>query len=185
MSVAALWLPILLSAVGVFVASSVIHMLVQWHKGDYHAFANEDAVRAAIRAGTPSPGQYVVPYCADHKLLRTPEFQQKFAEGPVAFATVRANGMPGMGPMLGGWFVYNVVVALLAACVATRGLAAGASMHSVALATGIASLLAYGGGPVQQFIWMGKPGRSAALELLDAAIYAAITACVMAWLWPR
>ena len=32
---AALWLPILLSAVIVFVASSLIHMVSGWHKSDY------------------------------------------------------------------------------------------------------------------------------------------------------
>ncbi len=31
----ALWLPILLSAVIVFVGSSIIHMALPWHKNDY------------------------------------------------------------------------------------------------------------------------------------------------------
>jgi Flp pilus assembly protein TadB len=55
-----LWLPILLSAVLVFVASSVIHMLLhQWHSKDFKRFAAEDAVMDALhpfnlgRATTP------------------------------------------------------------------------------------------------------------------------------------
>ena len=44
---ASLWLPILLSAVAVFVASSLIHMLFKWHNRDYRKLPNEDAVRAA------------------------------------------------------------------------------------------------------------------------------------------
>ena len=34
-SIASLWLPIVLAAVIVFVASSVIHMAPLWHKNDY------------------------------------------------------------------------------------------------------------------------------------------------------
>ena len=49
-----LWLPILLSAVVVFVISSLIHMVFKWHASDYNALANEDAVRDAIRAGNPT-----------------------------------------------------------------------------------------------------------------------------------
>ena len=52
---AQLWLPIVLSAVGVFVASSLIHMLFKWHNRDYRKLPNEDAVRAAINAGQPAP----------------------------------------------------------------------------------------------------------------------------------
>jgi len=33
--IAALWIPILLSAVIVFVASSIIHMLLPYHRSDY------------------------------------------------------------------------------------------------------------------------------------------------------
>ena len=33
-SLTALWLPIVLSAVVVFIASSVIHMVIGWHNGD-------------------------------------------------------------------------------------------------------------------------------------------------------
>jgi len=51
-----LWIPILLSAVCVFIASSLIHMVLKWHASDYSALPNEDEVRAAIRKGTPAPG---------------------------------------------------------------------------------------------------------------------------------
>ena len=61
-SFAQLWIPIILSAVCVFLASSLIHMVVKWHASDYRALSNEDEVRAAIRKGSPSPGQYVLPW---------------------------------------------------------------------------------------------------------------------------
>ena len=40
-----LWLPVMISAVVVFVASSIIHMALKYHKADYKSLPNEDAVR--------------------------------------------------------------------------------------------------------------------------------------------
>ena len=54
-----LWLPILLSAVAVFIVSSIVHMVLKWHASDYHGFSNEDEILAAIRKGNPSPGIYM------------------------------------------------------------------------------------------------------------------------------
>src|SRR5258705_1385777 len=99
-SLAQLWIPILASAVGVFVASSLIHMVIKWHNADYRKLANEDDVRAVVRAGNPSPGQYVIPHCLDMKEMQAPEMQKKFQEGPIAFVTVRPSGMPSMGQPL-------------------------------------------------------------------------------------
>ena len=62
-----LLLPILLSAVFVFVASSVIHMVLKLHNPDYRKLPNEDEVRAALNKGAPPPGQYVLPHCLDPK----------------------------------------------------------------------------------------------------------------------
>ena len=45
-----LWLPIVLSAVGVFVMSSLIHMAFKWHNSEYHGFSNEEEVRRVVRA---------------------------------------------------------------------------------------------------------------------------------------
>ena len=46
----ALWLPIVLLAVIVLLASFVMHMLLKYHNGDYHQIPNEDRVLAALRA---------------------------------------------------------------------------------------------------------------------------------------
>src|SRR5688572_1588720 len=43
-AVSALWLPILVSAVAVFVVSSIIHMTPLWHKSDYPRLPTEDRV---------------------------------------------------------------------------------------------------------------------------------------------
>jgi len=181
-----LWLPIVVAAVGVFIASSLIHMVFKWHNSDYLKLANEDEVRAAIRAGSPVPGQYAVPYCSDMKQMGSPEMQQKFREGPIAWVTLRPTGTPNMGPMLGQWFVLNLVVAALAAYVASKTLMLlPATFLGICREVGVITFLAYAGGSVSAGIWMGKPWRSVAKEVLDAFIYGAVSALVFAWLWPQ
>lgn len=53
---ASLWLPIIVAAVLVFVASSLVHMVFKWHNADYLKLANEDEVRDALRESAPAPG---------------------------------------------------------------------------------------------------------------------------------
>jgi hypothetical protein len=180
-----LWIPILGSAVAVFVLSSLVHMVFKWHNPDYLEFGNENEVRAAIQKSNPAPGQYVVPYCRDPATMRTPEFQQKYIDGPVGFVVLRARGVPAMGPMLGLWFAFTVVVAVFAAYLASRTLPVGAPAIGVFRLVGTVAFLAYAGGAFPNGIWMGKPWRSVAKELLDGLIYAAATGAVFGCLWPH
>jgi hypothetical protein len=183
--IAELWIPIVLSAVLIFVASSLIHMVFKWHNGDYWKLSNEDEVRAVVRAGSPAPGQYVIPHCADMKAMGSPEMQRKFVEGPIAFVTVRASGPPKMGATLGMWFTYVLAVCLIAAYVGNKSLGEGASFFQVARVVGALSFLSYAGGSVQYGIWMGKPWSSVAKDILDAIIYAVIAGSVFGCFWPR
>ena len=45
-----LWLPILLSAVFVFIASSIFHMVIPLHKGDYKKLSGEDCCALPVDA---------------------------------------------------------------------------------------------------------------------------------------
>ncbi len=180
-----LWLPILLSAACVFVASSLIHMVLKWHASDYNALANEDEVRAAIRKANPAPGQYVLPHCADMKDMAKPDMLAKYTEGPVAMLMVNPNGPPAMGVALGKWFAYTVLVAFMAAYLAGRTLGPGTHYLQVFRVVGAVSFLAYGFGSIQMAIWMGKPWRSAAKDLADALIYGLLSAGIFGALWPK
>lgn len=181
-----LWLPIVAAAVFVFVASSIIHMVIKWHASDYRKLANEDAVREVVRAGNPPPGQYVIPYCADPKEMKSPEMQKKYAEGPLGFLMLRPNGAVAMGPMLGMWFALNAFVALVAAYITAHAIVVpNPSGLSIARYAGSVTFMAYGVGSLSGGIWMAKPWSSVTKELLDAAIYAAVSGAAFAWLWPR
>lgn len=184
-SLAQLWIPILVSAVGVFIASSLIHMVFKWHNSDYLKLPNEDAVRAAIGKPGPAPGQYLLVHCPDMKGMQKPEVQQKFKEGPVGFLVLMKPGMPNMGPMLGQWFALNLVVAFMVAYLAGRVLPAGTEGLAVCRLTATVAFMAYAVGSVSDGIWFGRPSRTVAKDLLDAAIYATVTAIAFAALWPN
>jgi hypothetical protein len=180
----ALWLPIILSAVLVFVVSSIIHMALKYHHKDYSPLPNEDAVRAAIRAGNPAPAQYLIPYCSAMKDMQSPEMQKKFTEGPVAVINLKKPGPPTMGAALGQWFFFSLVVSFFIAYVAAHTIPAGARYLEVFRIVGAVGFLAYAAGQIPQSIWMGKPWSIAWKEVFDGLIYGLVTAGTFGWLWP-
>lgn len=183
-ALATLWIPILATAVGIFIASSLIHMVFKWHQSDYRALANEDAVRAAINAGSPAPGLYTVPHCMDMKDMGSEAMQKKFVEGPNALITVRANGMPNMGAYLGQWFALTLVVAAAVAVITAGAVAPGAANASNAgCLAGMMTFLAYFVGSACNSVWMGKTWVSTAKDALDATIYGGITCVIFMKLW--
>ncbi len=181
----ALWQPIILSAILVFILSAIIHMVLKYHNSDYRPFANEDAVRAAIRAGNPSPAQYVIPYCAEMKDMEKPEVKQKYIDGPIAVINIKPNGAFTMGPTLGQWFVFILVVSFFVAYVAVHTIPAGTPYLEVFRVVGAVAFLAYAFGQIPAAIWMGKPWAVAIKEAFDGLLYGLVTAGTFGWLWPR
>jgi len=180
-----LWLPILLSAVLVFIASSIIHMLSPWHKSDYAKMPNEDAAMDALRPLAIPPGDYMVPRPAGPGDMRSAAFADKIAKGPVFIVTVLPNRMMSMGRNLGLWFVYLIVVATFAAYIAGRALLPGADPWRVAQFAGATAFSGYALGLWQMSIWYRRAWSTTIKATVDALIYAALTALVLAWLWPR
>jgi hypothetical protein len=185
MSLGNLWAPILLSAAFVFIASSIIHMVLKYHAGDYNGFSNEDDVRAAINRGQPAPKQYIIPWCRDMKELGSEAMQTKFRDGPVATVWLRAKGCPPLGVSLAKWFLYSLVVSIFAAYVASRTLHRFTEFGPVFRIAGTTAFLGYTGHAWSDVIWKGKPTSAALKETLDGLIYALLTATAFGWLWPR
>ena len=183
MSLLQLWLPIVAAAVLVFFASFVLHAVIQWHRPDYHGFANEDAVRAAIRAGNARPGQYLVPYLSEMRQMKAPEKVRLFEEGPVAYVTLRRPGPPRMGKELVLWFLLDLAICIIAGYIGGKTLPPGASFLQVCRIVATIGFVAYAAGPVQQGIWMGKPWPAVSREVADAILYAFAMGAAFGWLW--
>jgi hypothetical protein len=54
----ALWLPIVLSAVLVFIASSIMHAVLTYHQSDCQQIPEEDKILTALRAAGLKRGYY-------------------------------------------------------------------------------------------------------------------------------
>ena len=183
--ITALWLPILLSAVIVFVASSIMHMVLPYHKSDYRKLPDEDKLIDALRGAGVTPGPaYHFPH-STHKEMKSPEVVEKFKRGPIGLLTVIPSGPPAMGKYLGMWFVYCVVVGIFVACVTVSTLAPGTRYQAVFHVAGLAAFLAYGVGQIQDSIWKGQTWGVTAKHVFDGLIYALLTAGTFGWLWPR
>src|SRR5205807_6196324 len=87
----ALWLPILLSAIIVFVASSIMHMLLPYHRSDYQRLPDEDKLLVALRSAGLKRGLYIFPFCT-HKEMKSPAVVEKYKQGPVGMMTVLPGG---------------------------------------------------------------------------------------------
>jgi len=184
-SLSALWLPTLVSAVVVFFASSLIHMVLPWHKSDYPKMPKEDEVMAALRPLAIPPGDYFLPRAADMKDMRTPAFQEKLKQGPVAVMTVLPNGMMNMSRSLTQWFVFLLVVGVFTGYVACMSLPAGAPYPRVFRVVFTVAFVAYSLALCELSIWYRRGWSLTLKGFLDGAIYAALTAGTFGWLWPR
>jgi nucleoside recognition membrane protein YjiH len=184
-SITSLWLPILVSAVIVFVASSIIHMALPIHKSDYRRLPDEGKVTDALRSTGVTPGRvYVFPYCT-MKEMKSPEVQEKFKRGPVGFITIRPSGAPGMGKFLVQWFVYCIVVGIFAACVAAGTQPPGTEYKRIFHIVGIVAFAGYSLALIQNAIWKGETWGVTIKHVIDGLIYALLTAGTFGWLWPK
>jgi hypothetical protein len=180
----ALWLPILLSAVLVFVASSVIHMASPWHRSDYPRLVNEDLVMDALRPLAIPMGDYMMPRPATRAEMTSPAFQEKFKRGPVVMFTVMPSEMS-MGRNLAMWFAYCVVVGVFAAYLAGRALAPGTTYLQVFRFAGATAFVGYSLALWQMSIWYRRAWATTIKATVDGLIYACLTAGAFGWLWPR
>ena len=181
----ALWLPILLAAVIVFVASSIIHMAPLWHKSDYPKVPKEGEVMDALRPFAIPPGTYMVPRAANNADMRSPEFVEKMKRGPVLVLTVLPNAVFSMGKNLAMWFVYCLAVGFFAGYVASRSLAPGADYLRVFQLVGATAFIGYTLGLWQMSIWYRRAWSLTIKATVDGLIYALLTAGAFGWLWPK
>ena len=178
-----LWLPIILSAVLVFVASSLIHMVLKYHSGEWSPAPNQDALQNAVRGA--APGWYAFPMAPEPKDRMSPEWMKKWAEGPSGMLTIAAPGPINMGKNLAQWFLFCVVVSFFTAYAAAHALPAGTNYLTVFRVVGTIAFMAYGFGLAGDTIWYGRPWKSWMLALVDALIYGCVTAGTFGWRWPR
>ena len=181
----ALWIPILVSAVLVFLASSISHAVLRLHRWDFRGLPAEGDVLDVLRRAAVPPGDYFFPYAPTPKDVRDPGLQEKWNRGPVGVLTVmRAGGNP-MGRTFALWFLYCVVVEIFTAFLVGRALPAGAAARAVFV---LAAVAAFGGHALalwQGSIWYGRDVGATLRFTADALAYGLLTGAAFSWLWSR
>ena len=183
--VMSLWLPILVSAVIVFVASSIMHMVLKYHSTDMRKLPKEDEIQAALRPFNIPPGDYGLPHAGSMGALKDPAFMEKMKKGPVAIMTVMTSGPPSMGANLVQWFLYCVVVGVFAAYIAGRALGPGAHYLAVFRFAGCVAFTGYALALLQNSIWYKRNWGTTLKSVFDGLVYGLLTAGTFGWLWPR
>lgn len=116
--------------------------------------------------------------------MKSPEFVEKMTKGPVAFMTVIKSGTPSMGTSLVLWFLYSVVIGVIAAYITSRAVGPGAEYLSVFRFAGCTAFVCYVVALWQNSIWYKRAWSSTIKNSFDGLVYALLTAGVFGWLWP-
>ena len=183
-SILSLWLPIVVSAILVFIVSSIIHMFLPYHRSDFAKVPSEDDVMDALRKFDIPLGEYVIPCAGSPEVMRSEEFRAKAKKGPVAFVTFMEPGPPAMGASLVQWFIYSILVGVFSAYITGRVLGPGAEYMSVFRFAGTTAFLGYAVALWQNSIWYKRAWSTTAKSTFDGLVYALVTAGAFGWLWP-
>ena len=183
--VMSLAIPILLSAAIVFIASSILHMVLPYHRSDLRKLPQEDQVLDTLRRLDVPPGDYCAPYGGSPAAMKDPAFLARMTKGPVVLMTVAPGGPPSMSTSLVIWFLYSVVVSLFGGYIASRALAPGANYLEVFRFVGTPAFMGYSLGLIQHSIWYKRNWGTTLKSVFDGLMCALLTAGTFGWLWPR
>ena len=184
-TVMSLWLPVLLSAVAVFIVSSIIHMVLKYHANDFKKLPNQDAIQEALRKFSIPVGEYMLPRCDHMKEMKEPAFIEKLNKGPVMLMNVMPNGPFSMGKSLGLWFVYCAVVSVFAAYITGRAVPAGTAYLEVFRFAGCVAFTGYTLALWQGVIWYKRPLSTVLKQTFDGLVFGLVTGGVFGAMWPK
>lgn len=183
--VMSLAIPIVVSAVIVFVASSIIHMVLPYHRTDIRKSPKEDEVLEALRRLNLPPGDYAAPHAGSPAGMKQPEFIEKMKKGPIVLMTIAPGHPPSMATNLVLWFLYSVVVSFFAAYIAGRAVGPGADYLTVFRFVGATAFMGYSLALPQNSIWYKRNWSMTLKSMFDGLVYGLLTAGTFGWLWPR
>lgn len=180
-----LWAPILVSAIFIFLLSWILHTVLPYHKGDLKKLPEEDEIQEALRKFEIPPGDYQLPCPESMAAMKDPKFIEKMTKGPTLIMTVSKPAPPSMGGNLAMWFLYTILVSLIAAYVAGRAVPAGAPYLHVFRFAGCTAFVGYSVALLQNSIWYRKSWGTTLKTVFDGLLYGLVTAGTFGWLWPR
>ncbi len=179
-----LWLPILLSAIVVFIASALAWTVLPHHRADFKAVPDQKKFDDALASLGIKPGLYMFPYSDDPKnAMKDPAYVERWKAGPCGTFNLFAKS-PNMGRNMALSFVFYLITSVFVAYVCTLALGAGDSYMRVFQIAGTVAIMAYSFGAIPKDIWFSTPPRAVITNLIDGIIFGLLTAGVFGWLWP-
>lgn len=174
-----LLLPIILSAVALFVASFLSWVILPLHFKDWVKAEGEDELMKTISDLKIPPGNYMFPGWNTAQEMKDENYQKKYEAGPCGIITV--FGKVSMGRNLGLTFLYFVVVSFLLAYLGTIALSPGDEFMKVFRLISTAAFMAFLTSIVQHAIWFHNRIVG---HVIESIVYAAITGAIFAAMWP-
>ncbi len=172
-----LWLPIVVSAVVVWIVSAVTHMVLPFHKADFGRLPDEDKLMGTIDG--VNSGNYVFPYCEGGN-MKNPEYLAKLEKGPSGTITIYP-GPVNMGQNLILTLLFYVVVGVFVAYFGAHSHSATAGFMTKMKVCTVGAFACHGLAWFPFAIWY----RSIKLwsNLFDSVLFSLITGLVFAMLW--
>lgn len=178
------WLPIIVSAVFVWIASFLIWMVSPIHRNEWLTLSDEKGFMGALIEIGAKPGQYMFPNAENGKRMKDPDFQELMKRGPMGHMTIWPSP-PNMGLFMFTSLILYMVVGLFIAYVAFHSLPPETPYLGRFRITGAMAVAIYCLGRLPNDIWFRTPGTSIARAMLDGVIYGLVTAGTFGWLWPK
>jgi len=181
-SLLSLWLPILVSAMIVFVAGFIAWQVMPHHRSDWVGVPNEELLLQAIRDLGLERGQYVFPRAMTPEGAKDPEAKAKLREGPIGSLIIW--NAPNLSKNLLRYFLFTLFVSFMAAYIGYASIPAGAEYTHVFRVLGTVAFLAYSAAEIPGAIWFGRTWNSAWKAVVDGLVFGLLTGGVFGWLWP-
>lgn len=173
----ALWMPILVSSVVVWIVSAITHMALPFHKNDFSRLPDEEKVRGSL-AGVPG-GNYMFPYCTQQE-MNSPEFKEKLKSGPSGTVMV-SSGEINMGQNLLLTLLCYILIGIFVAYLGHHSIPGSAPYLEKFRFAGTVALAGHTLGWLPFAVWY----RNIKVwpNVFDGVVYALVTAGIFGWLW--
>ncbi|MCC6425806.1 MAG: hypothetical protein IT435_03190 [Phycisphaerales bacterium] len=179
----ALWLPILVSAVAVWIASAIVWMAMPHHKKDYIELPDEKGFTAFLKSQNIPAGVYGFPDCKTPEKRNSPEMKEAWQHGPMGMLYVWKTPMSMGGKMFATFLVFLCASAGIGylASIAITGSPEGMHVFRIVATAGT---LTYCFSFIPNMIWFGAYRRTIVANIVDGIAYGVITGLVFMWMWP-
>jgi mannitol-specific phosphotransferase system IIBC component len=175
----ALWLPILVSAVVLFIASSIAWTVLTHHFHDHNKLPNEEEFMAQVRSMELPNATYIFPLYLSHKDAQNPDNVKRYNDGPRG--VIMLWDVPNIGRNLGLTFLYFFIIATVTAYIGWASMGPGVGFLKAFQVIGAIGVLVFASSGQLNAIWFPRRTLN---DFLDGVVFGVLMGLVFGLLWP-